>query len=202
MAFDLPSAPRTSKPTQAQSIPSQHKSLVFHSTSEPLQVTTQPVPQVTSGSAIVEVIASEVLSYSKDVYNGTRKYPYPVPYTPGIDAVGRIVAVGNDATTLAPGDLVMTVLFIRGRDDPEALCLQGLSEGFREASAKLVQEEFRNGAYAKYMRVPLENCTKLPDDGRNPIDWLNLSRMLVSYGGLTSEGGLDLRPGMIQVSNF
>lgn len=177
------------------SAPSQHKALIFHSTSEPLQVTSQPVPKATSGSAVIRVLATNLLSYTKDIYNGTRQYAYPTPFTPGSAAVGHVVEVGPDATTLSAGDLVFTEIFLRGRDNVDALCLQGIHQGGSEHSKKIVEGEFRNGTYAEYAKVPLENCHKIPDDGRNAADWLNLNRMLVPYGGLTNEGGLDLRPG-------
>ena len=183
---------------QSCPIPGQHTALVFHSTSEPLQIEEKPVPEATSGSAVIQVIASTVLSYTKDVYDGTRDYPYPTPYTPGLACVGRVAATGRDATTLSVGDLVLYEIFLRGRDNPEELCLQGLHAD-TDGTSKLVSDEFRDGTYAEYVRVPLENCTKVPDDGRDPADWMNLHRMLIPYGGMTNNGGLDVRPGKLDI---
>src|SRR2546430_11719700 len=42
----------------------------------------------------------------RSIYNGTRKYSYPTPLVTGSSAVGRVAAVGPDATTLVPGQLV------------------------------------------------------------------------------------------------
>ena len=176
-------------------LPEQHKALVFHSIKEPLKVTIQPTPKATSGSAVIRVIATNVMSYTQEICNGTRPYPYPGPFAPGSASVGRVVAVGPDATTLVPGDLVSTDVFVRGRDNPDALGLQGVHQGGTEQSKKLFEGEYKDGTYAEYAKIPLENCLKIPDDGRSPVDWLNLSRMLVAYGGMTDNGGLDLKPG-------
>ena len=177
------------------SIPTEHTALVFHSTAEPLQITKLPVPKATPGSAIMQVIATGVISYAGEVLSGKRNYPYPSPYVPGSASVGRIVAVGNDATTLVAGDLVMSETFLRGRDNPNALCLHGIHQGGTDKSKRLVEHEFRDSTFAEYAKVPLENIIKLPEDGPSPQQWLNMSRMLIPFGGLTSDGGLDLKPG-------
>ena len=179
----------------ATTLPSDHKALLFRSTSQPLELTKQPVPEASSGSAVIRVLGTNILSYAKEVFNGTRTYPYPSPFVPGSSSVGKIVALGPDATTLAPGDVVLTDMFLRARDNPDALCLHGLHQGGSEGSRRLVENEWRHGTYAEYAKVPLENCLKLPNDGRDPTDWLRLNRLCVPLGGLTNDGGLDLKPG-------
>ena len=195
--LNLPSATST-RQIRARDIPSEHKTLVFHTNTQPLQLTTKPVPEVKSGSAIVRILASNLLSYTQDLFNGKRNYPYPAPYTPGCASVGRIVAIGDDATTLVPGDLVLVEVFLHGRDDPDAMCMQGLYQGDTAETARLVESEYKEGTYAGYTRVPLENCIRLQDDGRDIKEWCNLSRMLISFGGLTDNGGLDVKPGELE----
>jgi NADPH:quinone reductase-like Zn-dependent oxidoreductase len=99
-------------------LPPTHRALVQHVYPDPLQVETIPTPQPTPGSAIVRVLAANVVFYMGDVYNGTRKYTYPTPLVTGTSAIGRVAAVGSDATTLVPGQLVFVDCVIRGRDDP------------------------------------------------------------------------------------
>ena len=57
-------------------LPETMKALVLHSTDEPPKVQTVPTPQPTPGSAVVRVLAANVISYIRDIYNGKRKYEY------------------------------------------------------------------------------------------------------------------------------
>ena len=41
-----------------------------------------------------------------DVYHRTGLYPAPLPFTPGVEGVGVVEAIGADVTDLAPGDRV------------------------------------------------------------------------------------------------
>ena len=130
-------------------LPPTHRALVQHVYVDPLQVETIPTPQPTPGSAIVHVLATNVVSYKGDIYNGTRKYLYQTPLVTGTSAIGRIAAVGPDATTLAPGQLVFVDCVIRGRDDPSAIFLSGMTEGGSEGSRKLTRGEGRDSTYAE-----------------------------------------------------
>ena len=107
----------------SESLPDTHRTLVLTSRDKPLTIEKRPVPTLTSGSAIVRVLASQVISYAGEVYSGKRPYPFPTPFVPGTSCVARVVAVGPDATSLKPGKLVYIHIFIAGRDDPDKLCL-------------------------------------------------------------------------------
>ncbi|KAJ3806707.1 alcohol dehydrogenase [Lentinula lateritia] len=184
-------------------LPETHRILQLTSTSEPLQLKTVPTPQAGPGSAVVKVLVAGILSYSADIYNGKRQYPFPKPLVPGSSAIGRIVAVGPDATTLAPGQLVFLDCTIRGRDNSEAVILSGISEGFTEASKKLMHGEWRDSTYAEYTKFPLENCIPLNEQrllgpveagglGYCVEDLMHVSKLVVPYGGLNDIG---LKPG-------
>ena len=126
--------------TSKSDLPNTHRALVVTSISEPLKVQSLPIPQVTTGSAIVRILSAGVLSYAREIYTGKRQYPFPTPLVAGTSAVGRIVTVGPDATLLKPGDLVHVDCTIRGRDDPTAIMLSGISDGFSEGSKKLMSK--------------------------------------------------------------
>ncbi|KAJ3794887.1 alcohol dehydrogenase [Lentinula aff. detonsa] len=185
-------------------LPETHRVLQLTSIAEPLQLKTAPTPQSGPGSVVVRILAASVLSYSGDIYNGQRQYPFPQPFVPGASAIGRVVTVGPDATTLVPSQLVFLDCTIRGRDNPTgAMILSGIIEGFTEASRKLMHGEWRDSTYAEYTKFPLENCIPL-DEQRllGPVnagglgycveDLLHISRLLVPYGGLDDVG---LKPG-------
>lgn len=181
--------------TASDPLPETMKALVLTSTSQPLTLESVSVPTPTVGSATVHILATNIISYARDVYNGKRAYPFPQPLIPGSSAIGRIAAVGPDATKLQPGDLVFVDCMVRSRDDPSDAFLAGVHEGYTPGSRKLMREVYRDWTLAEYCRVPLESLTvfdaaKLtnrPSDGGRgySVEQLSaVSRLLVPYGGL------------------
>ncbi|EXL52374.1 hypothetical protein FOCG_08164 [Fusarium oxysporum f. sp. radicis-lycopersici 26381] len=183
--------------TSTSSLPKVHQALVLHSTRDPydILVVTQDTPQPCPGSAVIRVLSAGVLTYADRVYSGHKPYPYPEPFVIGSSAIGRVVAVGPDATSLKPGQLVFFDSFIQGRDNPNSLILHGLSGGFDTASNKLMEGEWRDGTYAEYAKVPLENCFPLDENrltgkradggfGYSIADLAYLWTISVPFGGL------------------
>ncbi|KAK5274547.1 hypothetical protein LTR96_001148 [Exophiala xenobiotica] len=161
----------------------------------PLTVETVPTPQPTPGSAIVKILFANVISYMGRIYNGQRFYSYPTPFIPGFAAIGRIAALGPDSVALKHGQLVFVDCTIRGRDDPGAIILSGISDGHSEGARKLMAGEWRNSTYAEYTKVPLENCLPLNESvligsgsdaalGYEVAQLAYISTLLVAYGGL------------------
>ena len=180
-----------------QTLPTTHRALVQHAHAQPLVVEDVPTPQPVPGSAILRVEASTIFSYQREIYNGTRTYPYPTPMVPGCSAIGRVVAVGPDAVALHPDQLVLFDPFIRGRDDPSAAMLSGISDGGHPGARKLMDGEWRDSSFAQFVKVPLENCHAL-DEARlcgsraagglgytmDQLAWMGMP--IVGYGGLRS----------------
>ena len=71
------------KMNSPQELPKMHRALVLTSTSQPLEVKTIPTPQLGCGSAVVRVEAANIISYSKNIYHGTRHYPFRMPLVIG-----------------------------------------------------------------------------------------------------------------------
>ncbi|RWA04197.1 hypothetical protein EKO27_g10906 [Xylaria grammica] len=176
-----------------------HKALVQEVYAEPLVVKTVPTPQPPPGAAIVRVLYAPIISYMRDVYNGTRKYPYPTPLVPGTSAIGRVAATGPDAVLLKVGDLVYFDCTVRGRDDSSAIMLMGITQGGGEGSKMLMEGEWRDCTYAEFVKAPLENLLRLdekrlcgsPADGGlgyapEQLTWV--LQAMVPYGGLRSIG--------------
>ncbi|MCJ1399487.1 hypothetical protein MMC11_002689 [Xylographa trunciseda] len=187
----------TTSTASTPTLPKTHRALVLNSTTEPPTVQTIATPQSGPGSAIVQVIVANVLSYSRDIYNGKRNYAYPTPLVIGCSAIARIASLGPDATALTLGQLVLIDSLLRGRDDPTAACLSGVHEGFTDGSRTLMRGEWRDSTYAEYMKVPLENCVALDEKrllgkvedgglGYEIADLTYLSSLVVPYGGLRS----------------
>ncbi|KAI1084180.1 GroES-like protein [Whalleya microplaca] len=179
-------------------LPVQHRALVLETRECGFQVKNIPTPQPGLGNAIVRVHAASVLSYHREVYNGDRAYPFPTPLVGGCSAIGRVGAVGPDATALQPGQLVWIDCVIHGRDDPDALFTSAIHEGFTAGSRKLMRDVWRDGVFAEYAKVPLENCIALDEArlcgelGYSIQDLAYFSYLLVPFGGLRD---IKLEPG-------
>src|SRR5258708_40203740 len=127
----------------------------------PLAIEALPDPVPGAGEAVIGVVAAPVLSYTDEVFSGARTYSLLLPLVPGCGAIGRVRAVGPDATRLAVGDWVFCDPTVRSRDDAVSpdITLQGLTAG-SEGGLKL-QKYFHDGSYAQQMRVPTENVVRL-----------------------------------------
>ncbi|KAK5715190.1 hypothetical protein LTR17_016939 [Elasticomyces elasticus] len=171
-------------------LPTHHRALVLDSIGGEFQVKSIPVPQAALGSAIVRIAAAGVLSYHREVYNGERHYQIPTPLVGGMSAIGHIAAVGSDATSLKPGQLVYVDCVIHGRDDPGNLFLTAIHDGMTEGSKKLMRDVWRDGTFAEYARMPLENCIPLNeirlcrDLGYSLPQLMYMCYLLVPFGGL------------------
>ncbi len=161
------------------------KAAVLKALGSPLSVETVPDPVLGTGEVIVDVAAAGVLAYAGDVYSGKRQYLLELPIVPGAGSVGRVRAVGPDATRLAVGDWVSIDPTVRSRDDAVTpdIILQGLTAGSQEALR--LQRFYHDGSFAEQVRVPTENAIAIGDIA--PADagrWCALGRLLVPYGGL------------------
>lgn len=130
------------KMTSSQELPKTHRALVLTSTSEPPEIKVIPTPQPGPGSAILQIKAANIISSSKDIYDGSRKHQFPIRLVIGTSAIGRVTALGPDAVSLQAGQLVLIDSFIRGRDDPTAAILLGAHEGHSEGSKRLMHGEW------------------------------------------------------------
>lgn len=152
---------------QHQSSSSTYRALVLTSPSQPPTIQSLHLPPSSSlsqGTALLRVLATPILSYANQVFQqgNPRNYSYPTPLVPGPSScVARVAAVPKDAVRLRPGDLVWVDATVVARDDDQAVALQGLFDGFSEASRALMRDALRDGAMAEYVTAPLENLCVL-----------------------------------------
>ncbi|KAF2670224.1 isopropanol dehydrogenase [Microthyrium microscopicum] len=153
----------------------------------------RPIPIAVTGSAVLEILHAPVVQYAKERYSGGASYPMPVPIVPGANAVARIHAVGNDATVLRVGDLVLLDCTIRARDS-SANILLGFMAGSHLSANVLWDDAWRDGVWARYARVPLENVHKLDEKrlvgelGYEIADCTLIQTCAIAYGGLDDAG--------------
>jgi len=169
------------------------KAALLKAFGSPLTVETVPDPILGTGEVIVDVVAAPVLPYAREVFSGERQYLLTLPVAPGVGAIGRVRAVGPDATRLVAGDWVSCDPTVRSRDDaltPD-ITLQGWSA--RGEGGLRLQRHFHHGAFAERMLVPTENAVPIgPIDPAEAGRWCALSTLLVPYGGLLAA---DLQAG-------
>jgi alcohol dehydrogenase len=175
------------------------KAAVLEAFGSPLVVEDVAEPVLGTGEVIVDVAAAGVLAYAGDIFSGKRGYLLSPPVIPGAGAVGRVRALGPDATSLAVGDWVFCDPTVRSRDGAGAptIVLQGITAG-DERGLKL-QKYVNDGAWAERVRVPTENAIAIgPIQADEAPAWAMLGRSLVPYGGFVAA---DLRPGETVVVN-
>ncbi|TGJ80288.1 hypothetical protein E0Z10_g8464, partial [Xylaria hypoxylon] len=163
-----------------------------------------PVPKAEHGSALVKVEASLVHSNAAHIFkadHSTFRFPYPI--IPGSFGIGRIAALGPDATTLRTGQLVIVSSLIRARDDPSVSVVTGVTGGWTPASQHLYKTVARSGFFAEYVPAPLENIYRLDEArlfgspavgglGYTPGELVVLSANAIVYGAMRS---IALQPG-------
>ncbi|KAI4865827.1 GroES-like protein [Hypoxylon rubiginosum] len=182
----------------AADLPAEHRALVLETIEDGFHVMKVPTPQPGLGNAIVRIETAGVLSYHREIYGGERGYNFPKPIVGGLSAIGRVAALGPDATALTPGQLVYVDCVIRARDDPDALFLTAIHEGLTEGSRKLIRDVWRDGYFAEYAKAPLENCFALDEPrlcdtlGYTIHDLMYICYLLVPFGGLRD---IRLEPG-------
>lgn len=169
------------------------KAAVLKSFGSPLVIETTPDPVLGTGEVIVDVVATRVLSYMNEVFDGTRNYALDLPIIPGPGGIGRVRAIGPDATKLGVGDWVFCDPTVRSRDDIVApdIALQGLTAA--GPGGMRLQQHFRHGSFAEQMRLPTENVKRLGSiTSEEASQWCALGTLLVPYGGFLAA---KLQPG-------
>ena len=161
------------------------KAALLSTFGSPLTIETLPNPQIGTGEVVVDIVAAPVVPYAAEVLSGTRQYLLALPAVPGPGAIGKVRAIGPDATRLMIGDWVYCDPTVRSRDDApfSDITLQGLSA--RGPGGQKLQQHFRHGAWAEQMLLPTENAIPLgeiADDAAGA--WCKLGSFLVPYGGL------------------
>jgi D-arabinose 1-dehydrogenase-like Zn-dependent alcohol dehydrogenase len=151
--------------TQTHTLPKTCKAAVLHEYGQDLQIESIPTPKPVYGAVVVKIESAPVYGPFKQTLTGkTTIFSYPTPFVPGGAAVARVVAVGPDATSLEPGQLVLTEYFIRARDSPDAVqFLRGASTMGNPHAIKLASDLQRNGSWAEYQVVSHENCHPLDE---------------------------------------
>ncbi|KXH69016.1 hypothetical protein CSAL01_12179 [Colletotrichum salicis] len=166
---------------------------------------TRPIPKATPGSVIVRVLAASVRANTSRISrNPHRGHALPLPFGPGHTAICRVSGISSDVTSLKVDQLIFIDPYIQARDG-DGFYISAVMEGSTPESLKLSRGDWRDGTYADYAKLPIENChilyehRLLGDEKHGGLGYTieeltHLFSMLAPFGGLSD---IDSKPGGI-----
>lgn len=164
------------------------KAAVVRKFGQPLSIEEVPVPTPGAGQVLVEIVASGVCHTDLHAANGDWPVKPTLPFIPGHEGAGRVVALGAGVTTLREGDRVGVPWLHSacGACDPcitgwETLCPSQQNTGYSV-----------NGGFAEYVVAPAAYVGRIPDE----IGFADAAPILCA--GVTTYKGLketETRPG-------
>lgn len=164
------------------------KAAVVRAFGEPLTIEQVPVPQVGPGQILVKIAATGVCHTDLHAAEGDWPVKPVLPFIPGHEGVGEIVAAGPNVTHLKLGDRVGIPWLYSAcghcehcLDSWETLCLSQQNAGYSV-----------NGSFAEYCLADANYVGLLPDN----IEYAEIAPILCA--GVTVYKGLkmtDTRPG-------
>jgi alcohol dehydrogenase len=159
-------------------------------------------PRPAPDGVVVKIEAGMVLSYTGKVLSGSVPYSLPpMPFVPGTNAIGRVVAAGDNVTHVQGGDRVFLSPHLRGdvpdREPPQILI--GLTATAITPAALALQERWRDGVFAEIAHWPAACVTPLMGlDDKPSTELIALAKLIVPFGGLQRSG---LRGGQTIIIN-
>ena len=137
------------------------KAVRFHEFGGPdvLRVDEIDVPAPGAGEVAIDITASALNHLDVDIREGTSRFPIDLPFTLGLEVVGRIAELGEGVEGWQPGDRVLPYLMYTCgecrycRTNRESLCL---TPGFISFST--------GGGYAERLTCPVRHLLRVPDE--------------------------------------
>ena len=159
-------------------------------------------PTPAPDGVLVRIEAGMVLSYTGRVLSGAVPYSLPpMPFVPGTNAIGRVIAVGDAVSHVQSGDRVFLSPHLRADvPDPEPpQILIGLTAIVTSDAALALQARWRDGVFAEVAHWPAACVTPLVGlDDKPATELIGLAKLIVPYGGLQRTG---LRGGQTVIIN-
>jgi alcohol dehydrogenase len=178
-----------------------HKAWRLHAPND-LRFDELETPKPAPDGVLVRIEAGMVLSYMGRVLSGAVPYSLPpMPFVPGTNAIGRVIAVGSNVGHVQAGDRVFLSPHLRADvPDPEpAQILIGLTTTVMSDAAQALQARWRDGVFAEIAHWPAACVTPLSGlDDKPASELIGLAKLIVPYGGLQRTG---LRGGQTIIVN-
>ena len=178
-----------------------HKAWRLHAPND-LRFDEVDTPAPAPDGVLVRIEAGMVLSYMGRMLSGAMPYSLPpMPFVPGTNAIGRVVAAGDQVGHVQSGDRVFLSPHLRADvPDPEPpQILIGLTAMATSDAALALQARWRDGVFAEIAHWPAACVTPLDGlDDRPATELIGLAKLIVPYGGLQRTG---LRGGQTVIIN-
>lgn len=161
-------------------------------------------PVLSSGGAVIRVLAAHLPAYTRAVAGGARGYSLPTPLVLGPACVGLVEAVAEDVFNVAAGDIVLNSSLLSSGDVDglaDEILIGWTGVGWRgtvsERSLRM-QALWRNGVFAQRALCPKESLVRLAGAETYPeqaklafLPWLAIAEEGLRRG--------DLEPGHVVV---
>ncbi len=178
-----------------------HKAWRLHAHNDLRFDTVETKPPAADG-VLVRIEAGMVLSYMGRVLSGAVPYSLPpMPFVPGTNAIGRVVATGGNVSHVQSGDRVFLSPHLRADvpDREPAQILIGLTATVMTDAALALQERWRDGVFTEIAHWPAACITPLAGlYDRSATELIGLAKLIVPFGGLQRTG---LRGGQTIIIN-
>jgi len=115
----------------------------------------------------------------------------PMPFVPGTNAIGRVIATGDNVSHVQHGDRVFLSPHLRAdvpdSDPPQILI--GLTTMANAQAALAMQARWRDGVFAEIAHWPAACITPLFDmDDKPAAELIGLAKLIVPFGGIQRTG--------------
>jgi alcohol dehydrogenase len=168
-----------------------HKAWRLHAHND-LRFDDVETPDPAPDGVLVRIEAGMVLSYMGRVLSGQVPYSLPpMPFVPGTNAIGRVIATGESVSHVRAGDRVFLSPHLRGDvpDDEPPQILIGLTATVTTPAALAMQARWRDGVFAEIAHWPGACVTPLFGmDDKPATELIGLAKLIVPFGGLRRTG--------------
>ena len=155
---------------------------------KPLTIGELPVPQIKDGRLLIKIEACGVCHTDVHAANGDWPVKPKLPFVPGHEGIGRVIALGKNVKGVKEGDMVgVPWLF-----EACGLCDYCLTSRETMCESALYGGYSANGGFAEYCVAPAAYVARIPD-GLDPV-----AAGPIICAGVTTYKGIkmaDCRPG-------
>jgi alcohol dehydrogenase len=168
-----------------------HKAWRLHAHND-LRFDDVETPKPAPDGVLVRIEAGMVLSYMGRVLSGQVPYALPpMPFVPGTNAIGRVIATGENVAHVQSGDRVFLSPHLRGDvpDGEPPQILIGLTATVTTPAALAMQARWRDGVFAEIAHWPAACVTPLFNmDDKPAAELIGLAKLIVPFGGIQRTG--------------
>jgi len=172
-------------------VPNTHKAWRLHAHND-LRFDEVETPKPAPDGVLVKIEAGMVLSYTNKLLSGALPYSLPaMPFVPGTNAIGRVIAIGESVAHVKIGDRVFLSPHLRGDvpdGEPPQILIGLTAMGASDATLQL-QSRWRDGVFAEVAHWPAACITPLIRLEQMPAtELIGLAKLIVPFGGLQRSG--------------